>query len=201
MRQAYTVVKCDNKRGPIGFITTGSGDTPFISNSLGAARGMVTRKENMYKERGWYLEIYRIDLDTLQLHKINSDYTISEVVVVERSPAHIPYIYYVVLEGPRGNKIICDLFNIERLLFSRYNTQVMQAGRVEPLLLKYATMFNIKTTIQGKDAERVHPLEKSDTIIARHQRIRTRILRLNNESLFSKIAPHFRINMAVFNRG
>jgi hypothetical protein len=62
-------------------------------------------------------------------------YSLCSIAVCKKNSAHLPYIAYGIVEGPRGGQILIDYYNLEKIFKSNRFYSDMS---IEPLLISYA---------------------------------------------------------------
>ena len=116
-------------------------------------------------------------------------YTIYKVVTNAPAKNSIPYIYHIVLKGPRGGLILCDYYNAERLI--RQTASIDHAGMIENWLISYAhrhpeKLEQLHLTIEELQNERLDSYKHSP-----YAALNTKLIRNSNEALFNKIKSNF----------
>lgn len=120
-------------------------------------------------------------------------YTIDKVVLAKRSDSrYLPWVYYIIIKGPKNGKIFCDLFNAERLVNSQY-------GGIAPdspakILLRYAKDNGLIAykTIDEKDIDDIG-VDDYRFILEEDKSIKKKIMRRNNDKLFETVKKSFKM--------
>lgn len=141
---------------------------------------------------------------------ITSYYTIEKIVLLtrkkelyERYP-HIPYFYYCVLRGPNGGKILVDEYNIERIIRNTINenqeifTKYKLWGICDSIgVLKNYGNKTDKIYIKTLTKEELNKKKVDDYryILDEDKKIKKRLIRNRNETLYNSIVNRFRFEV------
>lgn len=122
-----------------------------------------------------------------------NNYTIEKVVVIQQTPNHIPYVYYIILRGPRGGRIFCDYYNFERMIIDNYNYYI--PGKIERHLISYAARMNILTKTKLPEVIfQKHPLDEFAYLLQEDKNIKVKLIRNNNTPLRERITKYLRLD-------
>ena len=77
-------------------------------------------------------------------------YKLKEIYIVKRDNKHIPYVWFVTIEGPKGAVYMCDIFNFEMLL--RYQG-IQLKYLTDKVLMAYAHRAHIERYVSTFDTE------------------------------------------------
>ena len=122
-------------------------------------------------------------------------YKLEKVVVNQLNPNSIPYIYYCVLSGPMGGRVLCDLYNTERL-FNIYNTAngTYSYLATENTILRYANEKGI-VVVNHPDRDKIlkENTDEYKCILPEDKGIRIKLIRNKKCAKFDNVAKLFKL--------
>ena len=120
------------------------------------------------------VDLFRRDDEARKL-PLGKNYSIEKVAMLQVENMGTPRLYYVVLSGPRGGRILCDPMNITDILAHKFNithdlagqslvNYAMKTGKIDMIVCDYWTVHNDRT---GLNAARTEDKHLSQRLIGR----------------------------------